>query len=175
MGIVLRESPGRTTQSIHRILKNNVTFWFFFSVYIFFCCCTAVYEILGQGSNQSSICDLSHNCGNTRSSTHYAGLVIESVSQCSQDTADPIVPQWELQQCHLFIFLCLFVVVAFLGPYQQHMEVPRLGTEMKLHLPACATATAMPDLSCVCDLHQAMPNPQPTEWGQGLNLCPHGY
>ena len=33
------------------------------------------------------------------------------------------------------------------------MEVPRLGGESELHLPACGTATAMPDPSLVCDLH----------------------
>ena len=33
------------------------------------------------------------------------------------------------------------------------MEVPRLGAESKLQLPAYATATAMQDLSRICDLH----------------------
>ena len=35
------------------------------------------------------------------------------------------------------------------------MEVPRLGVESELELPAytIATATAMLDLSCVCNLH----------------------
>ena len=37
----------------------------------------------------------------------------------------------------------------------QHMEVPRLGVESELQLPACATAIAMQDLSFVCDLHQS--------------------
>jgi len=32
------------------------------------------------------------------------------------------------------------------------MEVPRLGVELELQLPAYTTATAMQDLSCVCDL-----------------------
>ena len=35
------------------------------------------------------------------------------------------------------------------------MEVPRLGVETKLQLPAYATATAMPDPSSVCDLHHS--------------------
>ena len=35
------------------------------------------------------------------------------------------------------------------------MEVPRLGVELELQLPAYAIATAMPDLSCVCDLHHS--------------------
>ena len=33
------------------------------------------------------------------------------------------------------------------------MEVPRLGVELELQLPAYMTATEMWDLSCVCDLH----------------------
>ena len=33
------------------------------------------------------------------------------------------------------------------------MEVPRLGVELELELPAYTTATAMQDLSHICDLH----------------------
>ena len=39
----------------------------------------------------------------------------------------------------------------FLGPCLQHIEVPSLGVELELQL--LATATAMPDLSCICNLH----------------------
>ena len=35
------------------------------------------------------------------------------------------------------------------------MEVPRLGTELELQLPAYTTATAMQDLSRVCDLYHS--------------------
>ena len=37
------------------------------------------------------------------------------------------------------------------------MEVPRLGVQSKLRLPAytTATATAMKNPSCVCDLHHS--------------------
>ena len=34
----------------------------------------------------------------------------------------------------------------FLGPYLQHMEVPRLGVKSELQLPAYTTVTATPDL-----------------------------
>ena len=44
------------------------------------------------------------------------------------------------------LFVCLFLQLLLL-----HMKVPRLG-ESELHLPAYATATAMPDLSCIGDL-----------------------
>ena len=36
------------------------------------------------------------------------------------------------------------------------MVVPRLGVELELQLPAYATATATPDLSCVCNLHHSL-------------------
>ena len=52
----------------------------------------------------------------------------------------------------LFFFLSFFF---FLGPYLQHMEVPRLGVELELQLPAYTTATAMPDSSRICDLHHS--------------------
>jgi len=57
------------------------------------------------------------------------------------------------------------------------MEVPRLGVEVELMLPAYTTATARPDLSRVCDPPQlmAMLDPSPTEQGQGSNPHPHGH
>ena len=35
------------------------------------------------------------------------------------------------------------------------MEVPRLGVQLELKLLACATATAMQDLSHICNLHHS--------------------
>ena len=35
------------------------------------------------------------------------------------------------------------------------MEVPRLGVESELQLPAYTTATATPDLSLICNLHHS--------------------
>ena len=42
------------------------------------------------------------------------------------------------------------------------MEVPRLGIKSELQLPTYAPAMELPD-------------PQPTECSQGLNLHPQGY
>ena len=44
------------------------------------------------------------------------------------------------------------------------MDIPRLGVELELQLLAYATATAMQDPSCICDLHHSswqgqIPNP----------------
>ena len=41
----------------------------------------------------------------------------------------------------------------FLGLHSEHIEVPRLGVQLELQLPAYSTATAVPDPSCVYDLH----------------------
>ena len=63
------------------------------------------------------------------------------------------VPQWELHiVCRLFFFF--FVFLPFLGLLQRHVEVPMLGIEVELQL--AATATAMPDPSCICDLHYSL-------------------
>ena len=51
-----------------------------------------------------------------------------------------------------FFLLCVYV---FLRPHLQHMEVPRLGIELELQLPAYPTATATPDLSPICNLHNS--------------------
>ena len=76
----------------------------------------------------------------------------------------------ELQHHGIFFFF-----LVFLGPHLQHMEVPRLGVELKLKLPAYTTGTAKPDPSCVGDLYHRMLDLQPTEQGQGLYLHPYGY
>ena len=39
----------------------------------------------------------------------------------------------------------LFLLFAFLGPHLQRMEVPWLGVQSELQLPACTAATATPD------------------------------
>ena len=48
---------------------------------------------------------------------------------------------------NLFFFFPFFLV-----SHRGHMEVPRLGVELKLYLPAYATATAMLGLSHIYDL-----------------------
>ena len=51
--------------------------------------------------------------------------------------------------CVFFFFFC------FLGLHPPHVEVSRLGVHSELQLPASATATAMLDLSCVCNLQHS--------------------
>ena len=64
---------------------------------------------------------------------------------------------------HFFLFLQLQL---------RHMEVPRLGVQSELQLPAYTTATATWDLSHICDLHGSLQ--QPTEQGQGSKPHPLG-
>ena len=53
------------------------------------------------------------------------------------------------------------------------MQVPGPGVELELWLPVYTTATAMRDLSHVCDLRQltATLDPQPPEWGPRDRTC----
>ena len=52
--------------------------------------------------------------------------------------------------------ICTFLCVGvFLGPNQWHLEIPMLGVELELQLPAYAIATATGDPSCICDLHHS--------------------
>ena len=55
-------------------------------------------------------------------------------------------PQGGASQGSLTLFFLLF------RAHLQHREVPRLGVELDLQLPAYTTATAMWDLSRICDL-----------------------
>ena len=48
----------------------------------------------------------------------------------------------------------IYFFFVFLGLHPWHIEVPRL-VESELSLPAYTTATAMPDLTCICDLHHS--------------------
>ena len=52
-----------------------------------------------------------------------------------------------LKPYYVHFFLC------FLGPYPWHTEVPRLGVESELQLPAYGTTVATWDPSRICDLH----------------------
>ena len=57
-------------------------------------------------------------------------------------------------QSHFSIFFFFFSSFClFWGPLPQHMEVPRLGVESELLLPAHARALAGQDPRRICDLH----------------------
>ena len=56
------------------------------------------------------------------------------------------------------LFFCL---LSFFRAALGHMDVPRLGVESELQLPAYTTATAMPDPSHICNLHHS------SQWSRG--------
>ena len=77
-----------------------------------------------------------HRVSDTWSGGHSEGIQIGKVILTAQ---------------HLLILFLFF----FLGPRPQHMEVPRLGVESELQMPAYATATVMPDPSHICNFHHS--------------------
>ena len=54
-----------------------------------------------------------------------------------------------------FLVLIYFIYICFVGLHPQHMEVSRLGVKLELQLPPYTTATAMRDLSHLCNLHHS--------------------
>ena len=60
---------------------------------------------------------------------------------------------WLINCLYCLIFLFYFFVFPRLHPW--HVEAPRPGVLSELQLPAVTTATAIPDLSCICDLHSS--------------------
>ena len=100
---------------------------------------------------------LSHVCtsgfGQQGSSKHFQ--TFRSCFHCWMDstprpTPSPVPPLlFSSSSFFFFFFFCS------LGPHPQYMEIPRLGVELELQLPAYTTATAMPDPSCICNLHHS--------------------
>ena len=57
-----------------------------------------------------------------------------------------------------FILLCsafVLLFLSFLELHPWHLEIPRLGVQSELQLPAYTTATATPDLSHIPDPHHS--------------------
>ena len=53
----------------------------------------------------------------------------------------------------LCFYFLKFILLIFLWLHLWHVEIPRLGIESELQLPAYNIAIAMPDLSHICSLH----------------------
>ena len=80
-------------------------------------------------------------------------ICLETLSCCPAEKYEYVsIEERGLRQIYLFYF-----IFAFLGPYLQHMDIPRLGAESELQLPAYATATALPDPSHLCNPHCSLP------------------
>ena len=61
--------------------------------------------------------------------------------------------------CRRNLAVFLKFIYCFLGPHSRHMEVPKLGVKSELEPLAHTTATAMWDLSQVCNLHHSLIEP----------------
>ena len=55
----------------------------------------------------------------------------------------------------IIIIIIIIIILLFLRLHMWHMEVPRLGVESELQLPAYTTAEATQDPSHLCDLHHS--------------------
>jgi len=92
------------------------------------------------------------------SKSYYKNTAVEGhswwVPSMLTSLPSPLLPSREPPQLKGEIPPPLFFLV-FLGPHQQHVEVPRLGVNSELQLPPYITAIATRDLSQVCDLHRS--------------------
>ena len=82
---------------------------------------------------------------------HLTGKVGKGILSRRQDFSSFVNVFDHLSIGPLFSFF--FSFLSFLGLHPQHMELPRLGVESELQMPAYATA--MQDLSCLHDLHHS--------------------
>ena len=65
-------------------------------------------------------------------------------------------PSPSVVKAHHYLLLPPLFLLFRAIPTACSMEVPRLGVESGLQLQAYPTATATPDLSCICDLHHSL-------------------
>ena len=90
----------------------------------------------------SLVCDLHHSSWQCR--------ILNPLSEAGDQTRNLMVPS-QSRFCRAMTETPFSF--CFLGLHPRHMEFPRIGVELGLQLLAYTTATAMPDLSHVCDLH----------------------
>ena len=88
---------------------------------------------------------LLHSHSNTRSLTHWGRPGIEPATSWFLVGFVSPEPQWEL----------LLLLFCSLHTHVQHMAVPRLRVQMELPKPVYTTATAMQDLSHICNLYHS--------------------
>ena len=65
------------------------------------------------------------------------------------------MPGIEYEFSNICCLIYLFIYLVFLGPHPRPMEVPRLGVQSELQLPAYITARATRDPSPICNLHHS--------------------
>ena len=60
-----------------------------------------------------------------------------------------------IKEVNVMCIIYLFIYFCFLGPHPQHIEVPRLGVELELQLPAYTPTTAAWGPGHVWNLHHS--------------------
>ena len=116
-----------------------------------------------RGQIGATAASLHHGHSNSGSELHlqphhssWQSQILNPLSKARDQTCNNLrVPSWIVFHCATTGTPTLFFFFFFLGPHPWHMEVPKLGVESELQLPACGIATAMPDLSFVCDLYHS--------------------
>ena len=108
-----------------------------------------------QGASATSTAAYS-NILNPGSLTHWARPGMEATP--SRSRSGPNLLSHNQNSLPSFLFLSFFrflFLFCCLGTHPLHVEIPRLGVELELQLPAYATVTATPDPSHFCDLHHS--------------------
>ena len=93
---------------------------------------------------------------------------MSETKNCTCNLIDTSCTSWVL-------FLFFFFFWSFLGLHLRHMDIPQLGVESELQLPAHTTATATKDPSHVCNPHHRSQqrwilNPLSEAWDGTHNL-----
>ena len=87
---------------------------------------------------------------------HVMSPFVISAQNCAE--YNELFMVWKAHQDHPMFWVSPFFFFFLFGLFRAnspHMEIPRLGVELELQLPAHAIATAMPYPSLVCDLHHS--------------------
>ena len=123
----------------------TVPFLSFFFFFFFYGHTQGIWKFPGGGLHPSRSCNLCHSFHNPG----YFNLLCRARDQTHSST----VTGATAVGFFFIFFFCFVLSFIFLGPHLWHMEVPRLGVKLEFYLPA--TATAMWNLSHVCDLHHS--------------------
>ena len=98
-------------------------------------------------------------CSSTRSSVYTGRFGSWSVSGFHYFVSETNIFNFKMVVVYNFNLFAgmrfLLVCFVFLGPYPQHMEVPRLRVKLELQLPAYTRATTTRDPNHICDLHHS--------------------
>ena len=148
----------------YRFGKNSLFFVFCFflsfSFFSFFCHILSMRKFLGQGSSLHHSRNLSYCSDNDQSLTHCttAGSLLVRIlifwKQYKWIEGFVVGVTWS--DSIFVVVVVVFVLFLYFMAAPSTYEVPRLGVESKLQLPAYSIAAAMWDPSCVFNLRHSL-------------------